>query len=239
MDFPKDASILKQFIALATTTDSLILDFFAGSCSTAQAVLELNHEDGGNRRFIMVQLPEPTGRDNYPNIAEVGKERIRKVITRMKQRADGQFKLNPGTPPQDLGFKVFKLAKPHIRPWDGGADRDPDTYADKLSLFNDPLAPGWTPENVLWEVALREGYGLNTRFVKKTLAGAAGSQNTIWEVADPDTGQQFVVCLDDEVRAELSRHCELTADTLLVCRDIALDDTAAANLSLQCRLKTI
>src|SRR5438067_6161203 len=102
-------------------------------------------------------------------------------------------------------------------------------------LFNDPLVPGWKAENVLWEVALREGYGLNSRFEKKALSNG----NTLYEVNDPDSGQSFAVCLDDAVRADLSRCYELTPDRLFVCRDMALDDTAAANLALQCRLKTI
>jgi adenine-specific DNA-methyltransferase len=90
---------------------------------------------------------------------------------------------------------------------------------------------------VLWEVALREGYSLNTRFEKKELPNG----NAVFEVTDPDKEppQAFTVCLDDEVRADLSKHLDLTSDRLVVCRDNALDDTAAANLALQCRLKTI
>jgi adenine-specific DNA-methyltransferase len=74
---------LKEFVRLVTDSDSLVLDFLAGSCTTAQAVLELNREDGGSRRFLMVQLPEPTGREDYPTIADIGKERIRRVIAKL------------------------------------------------------------------------------------------------------------------------------------------------------------
>ena len=132
---------------------------------------------------------------------------------------------------------MFKLAAPSIEPWVPDADRDPDRYAAKLQLFDDPLVPGWTAANVLWEVALREGFGLNTRFAARPLANG----NTVHEVTDPDKDppQTFAVCLDDEVRADLSRHYPLGPDALFVCRDRALDDTAAANLALQCRLKTI
>jgi adenine-specific DNA-methyltransferase len=136
---------------------------------------------------------------------------------------------------EDLGFKVFKLAAPHIRPWSNEGSRDADDYAAKLTMFNDPLVPGWTPEGILWEVALREGYSLNTRYEINVLSNSS----TVWEVTDPDSGQSFTVCLDDTVKADLSRVYELTPDRLLVCRDKALDDTAAANLALQCRLKTI
>ena len=132
---------------------------------------------------------------------------------------------------------MFKLAKPNIEQWVPDADRDPDSYAKKLGLFNDPLVPGWTPENVLWEVALREGIGLNSRFEKKQLADGI----TIYEITDPDKDppQTIAVCLDEQVRVDLSKHYPMNPDTLLICRDKALDDTAAANLALQCRLKTI
>jgi adenine-specific DNA-methyltransferase len=160
---------------------------------------------------------------------------MRRVIAQMENARNSQRDLEQREVPEDLGFKVFKLARPNIQQWNPDATRDPDAYAEKLSLFNDPLVAGWTAENVLWEVALREGYSLNTRFEKKTL----GNGNTIHEVFDSDTGQRFAVCLDDDIRADLSKHYELTPDSLLVCRDVALDDSAAANLALQCRLKTI
>jgi adenine-specific DNA-methyltransferase len=95
--------------------NSLVLDFFAGSCTTAQAVLEMNHEDGGRRRFLMVQLPVPTGNPELPTICEIGKARIRQVIARLKQtRAEGPD-LVEGQPPADLGFQVWQLlaASPH------------------------------------------------------------------------------------------------------------------------------
>jgi adenine-specific DNA-methyltransferase len=90
---------------------------------------------------------------------------------------------------------------------------------------------------VLWEVALREGFGLNSKFEKKE----PSEGTTIYEITDPgkDPPQTFAVCLDEHVRVDLSKHYPLSPDTLLVCRDKALDDTAAANLALQCRLKTI
>lgn len=120
------------------------------------------------------------------------------------------------------------------------SSRDPESYAKKLRLFDDPLVPGWKPENVLWEIALREGFGLNTKFVKKEVQAELAAY-TIYEVTDPDKDppQTFAVCLDAEVRVELSKHYPLNPDTLFICRDKALDDTAAANLALQCRLKTI
>lgn len=234
-DTAKPVKLLRRLLEIFAQTEGLMLDFFAGSCTLAQAVLELNREDGGNRQFLMVQLPEPTGNSDYPTIADIGKERIRRVIAKLKKESEGQLDLKDRNTPEDLGFKVFRLASPSIRPWTAERDRDVDAYERKLALFNEPLVSGWTAAHVLWEIALREGYSLNTRFEKKQLANGV----MLWEVSDPDSGQQFTVCLDGEVHADLSKHYELTADRLLVCRDSALDDTAAANLALQCRLKTI
>jgi adenine-specific DNA-methyltransferase len=234
--FPKPVNLVKHFLSYRwDDPNAIVLDFFSGSCTTAQAILELNREQGGNRKFIMVQLPEPTGRQDYPTIAEIGKERIRRGIAKLQKETSGKLDFTDGNTPEDLGFKVFKLTKPNIQQWVPDANRDPEDYSEKLSLFNDPLVTGWSPENVLWEIALREGFSLNTRFEKKKV----GNGNAIYEVTDPDSGQRFTVCLDDEIKANLSKHYELAPDHLFVCRDIALDDTAAANLALQCRLKTI
>lgn len=102
---PKPIALLKYLLAVGTArdTEDIVLDFFAGTGSTAHAVLQKNREDGGNRRFILVQLPEPTNRPDFATIAEIGKERIRRVSRRMK--AEGEQTTNA-----DLGFQVFKIA---------------------------------------------------------------------------------------------------------------------------------
>ena len=97
-DTPKPVKLIRRLIALASSGEDLVLDFFAGSCTTAQAVLEQNREDGGRRGFIVVQTPAPTGRADYPTIAEVGKERIRRAAARLEAR-----------PGEDVGFRVIRL----------------------------------------------------------------------------------------------------------------------------------
>ena len=137
---------------------------------------------------------------------------------------------------EDLGFKVFKLAESNYAGWHGVEDRTPAAYHDELDLYNDALRKGWTPENVLWEVAIKEGYSLNCRIEPVAVAG-----NTVYRVTDPekDPVQHFLACLDDELSPDIGKALGLTQDDLFVCRDRALDDTLAANLALQCRLKTI
>jgi adenine-specific DNA-methyltransferase len=237
IQFPKPVALLKKLINIGSNADEghIILDFFAGSGTTAQAVLELNREDGGDRRFVLVQLPEPTGNTKYPSITDIGKERIRRVIEKLAKDTQKGLDLKDRQQSEDVGFKVFKLAKPNIQQWSHDEERDPEAYSQKLALFNDPLVAGWKPENVIWEVALREGFGLKTQFALRDL----GNGNTVYDVIDPDSEQKFMICLDDKIPIDLSKHCELTLEHLFVCRDVALDDSAAANLALQCRLKTI
>jgi adenine-specific DNA-methyltransferase len=229
-DNPKPVRLLKRIVQLATEgqDEDIVLDFFAGSCTSAQAVLELNREDGGNRRFIMVQLPEPTGKKQFPTIAEIGKERIRRVVARMKKAREGQMPLDN---PEDLGFKVFKLARSNYKQWDG-TQPDTDAYARQAELFADPLVAGWQPENVLYEVALKEGYGLNVQLEETAV-------KDVQRVTDPDKGQSFYLTLAGKIVLKDLHPLDLKKDDLFICRDAALDDEAAANLALQCRLKTI
>ena len=233
--FPKPVKLIKHFLQIATKEDDLILDFFAGSSTTAQAVLELNRESGKNRRFIMVQLPEATPEDSdarnagYETISDIGKERIRRVITDMQEDEEH-------VESEDLGFKVFKLAESNYRSWNGVEEDTPESYTEQLRLFSgNPLIKDWIPENVIYEIALKEGYRLNCLIAQvKDI-----QRNTIFRVSSADQEQAFYICLDEELCQDDIDKLGLTTDDLFVCFDHALDDTQAANLALQCRLKTI
>ena len=170
--FPKPIALLRKMLSLrflpsSAVADDIVLDFFAGSCTTAHAVVNLNHEDGGNRRFIMVQFPEPTPSDSlarrggFDTIAEIGKERIRRVIQRIRDEDAG--KLTTGRDaPEDLGFRVFKLDRSNYRAWhdfDGSDVAELQTLFDR---FESPLVEGWEIENVLTEVMLMEGFPLDS-----------------------------------------------------------------------------
>jgi len=119
-DNPKDHEIIARIIRYTTGTNDLILDFFAGSATTAQAIFDLNRAESSDRRFILVQLPEPVDKTEssgqnaskmgLETIAEIGKERIRRVIKQMKAEGEGQLPVETRETPEDLGFKVFKLA---------------------------------------------------------------------------------------------------------------------------------
>jgi adenine-specific DNA-methyltransferase len=267
-DFPKDYRVLERIAALLLTEHDTLLDFFAGTCSSAQAVMQLNRDLSKSARFVMVQIPEPVEADSragaagFASIADIGKERIRRVLTGMKQERSSQMRVGEGAATEDLGVRVFKLSVSNMKPWKGADEKDPEKYAKTMEMFLDPLVEGWKPENVIAEVALKEaGFGLNCRVEEvepqmnaderrlgsepkpKTSVGvnrrASAVAPTVYRVTDEDKEQFFYICLDDKVRLEDVKFLNLTRDMLFVCRDVALDDETAANLALQCRLRTI
>jgi adenine-specific DNA-methyltransferase len=103
--------------------DTIVLDFFAGAGVTAQAVMEQNRVDGGKRKFILVQLPEPTGRSDYPTIVSITKERTRRAIEKLNGEDQGALDLNHASE-QDRGFRVFKLAESNFKNWDAEISKD-------------------------------------------------------------------------------------------------------------------
>lgn len=175
-NFPKPSKLIKHLLDMAThetkEKSDIILDFFAGSSSTAQAVLDLNQVDGGNRRFIMVQLPEQTSKKSeayqagYQSIADIAKERIRRVIANIKKASDGKLELDKKK--QDLGFKVFKLDKSSFKAWDG---TDPDNLDAQLQLGVDRVDARSTDEDILYEIMLKDGFMLTEKPEIKTIDG--------------------------------------------------------------------
>jgi adenine-specific DNA-methyltransferase len=232
LQFPKPVGLMKILVTQATAGNDLIMDFFAGSCTTAQAVLEVNHEDGGSRRYVMVQFPEETDIKKFPTIAEIGKERIRRVVKRMRE-AGGDDIWGKGN--EDLGLRVFRLAESHFKRWTGVESTEPEAYMAQMEMFKDPLVEHSKDEHVIWEVALKEGYSLNSRIDR--LPGI--EENTVFLVSDSDKEQSFRICLDDRLKVETVKKLDLKTSDLFICRDVAIDDGLPANLALQCRLKTI
>ncbi len=242
-DNPKPLEWLQRIIGYLTHKTDIILDFFAGSCTTAHAVLQQNREDGGNRQFIMVQLPEPTPPDSpaqqagYATIADIGKERIRRVIRKLQAEGNGQLPLPEGAP-EDLGFRVFKLARSHFRPW----QPLPPGQADMLkTLFEQsPLVEGWTREGLLSEILLLEGFPLDSRL---TRLEKDFPQNAVWRVHHPDLAHELVLCLDETLQpATVKRLLAgdlLRREDIFICLDSALTDEAKVRLDDRLRLKVI
>jgi adenine-specific DNA-methyltransferase len=236
LDSVKPTRLIQRMLTIGTSAENgdIVLDFFSGSSTTGHAVIKQNREDGGRRRYIGVQFPEPlpVPESKLKTLADVGKERLRAVIAKKAEAAQGDLDLKDETPE---GFRVFKLVPSNMKRWPGIASKDPEVYTQELLKFADPLVPGWESEGLIWEVSLREGYSLTSRVEK--LAGMDG--RTFWRVTDSDRDQFFYACFDTSLTLEAVAPFKLTREILFVCRDQALDDTLAANLALQCRLKVV
>lgn len=239
LDTVKPPRLIKRMLQISTaaTAGDIVLDFFAGSGTTAHGVLAQNNDDGGNRRFICVQLPErlPIEEKRLKTLSDIARTRIREVVQELTTRESQKLKLNSGGAADDRGFRAFKLAVSNYRPWTGTPEKNAETYGKTMGLYTDPLAPGWKPENVIWEVVIKEGFDLNSSIEK--LSELKG--NTVYQVSDSEKGQTFRICLDDALKPATIKALSLGKDNLFICRDKALDDEAAANVALQCRLKTI
>jgi len=163
-DYPKPVDFVKQLVRAASSPHGgdIILDFFSGSGTTAEAVLRQNAEDGGDRRFIMVQLPEKTGRPDLPTIAAVTRERVRRAGRLIRKEADGD------ADHLDTGFRAFRLGGSHFREWEPEADT---LLSQDLELFVDNLDPVATDEQIVHEILLKAGVRLDTSLETVALPG--------------------------------------------------------------------
>ena len=198
---PKPAQLVRRMLEHACNgPGDIILDFFAGSGVTAQAAIELNLEDGGSRKFILVQLPEPVERGSnaakagFSTIAEIGKERIRRVIAKARQASDGELDLDQRGV-ADLGFKVFRLDRSNFRTWDGlGDPADADELERQLELHVDHRRSDRTPDDIAHEILLKAGFPLSTRVETIALAGS-----DVFSVEDG----ALLICLEKHITSEL------------------------------------
>ena len=169
---PKPVKLINRILELSARKDDFVLDFFSGSGTTAHAVLDLNKGDGGNRKFICVQLPENCDekteafKAGYKTIAEIGKERIRRVIKKIKKEQDGKLDLDGAIGKQDLGFKVFKLQQSNFKIWRSGIENEKQ-LVKQLQKHLEPLDEHAKTENVLYELLLKSGNPLTSKIDKK------------------------------------------------------------------------
>lgn len=223
-DTEKHIDLMERLLGWMTSGNDIVVDFFAGSGTTAHAVLDLNRKDGGNRKFILVQLPEPTGGDDYASIADITKERARRVIKKLNDEdsteTPGLFDEN--TPPQDLGFRVFKLTESNFKPWNAELPQEASALERQLELHVDHLREGRTADDILYEILLKSGYPLTAPMEKVSLKG-----KTIYSVA----GGLFLICLEKELTLDLIRSMAEMKPQRVVCLDegFAGNDQLKAN----------
>ena len=222
-DTPKPVRLIRRLIKMAESPshDDIILDFFAGSGTTGHAAIEQNTEDAGNRRYILVQLPEPLGRTDYKFLSQVTAERLRRAGKKIRE----ENPLFAG----DLGFRVFKLASSNIRAW----EPDRDKLAETLEASIEHLKTDRTEQDILFELLLKLGLDLCVPIEQKKIAG---------KQVHAIGGGVMLVCLPETIkRAEVEAlalgivawHKALApaGDSTCVFRDSAFaDDVAKTNL---------
>lgn len=205
--YPKPSSLVKFFCKICNNRNAIILDFFSGSATTAHAVMKLNAEDGGHRKFIMVQLPEVTDEKSearkagYVNICDIGKERIRRAGKKVKeevgQAADGL----------DTGFRVLKLDSSNME----DVFYTPDKFdPSQLDGLVDNIKADRTPEDLLFQVMLDLGIELSSKIEQKDIAG-----KKVFSVDD----DYLLACFDKEVNETTIEEMAKLLPTHLVIRD--------------------
>ena len=202
--YPKPVRLLKRCMQLYSNNsgeNDIILDFFSGSATAAHAVMQLNAEDGGDRRFIMVQLPEVCGekteayKAGYNNICEIGKERIRRAGEKIKAEIEEEnVQLKIGEEPKkvpDIGFRVFKLDSSNLKKWQPDYDDLEKTLLDSIENYED----GRSELDVVYEIILKMGLDLTYPVDELDVNG-----RTIYSVAFG----ALMICLDDHITKEIA-----------------------------------
>ena len=217
-DYTKPIKLIYNLVKSNFTEEGIILDFFSGSATTAHAVMQLNSEDGGNRKFIMVQLPEKTDEKNeafkagYKNICEIGKERIRRAGKKIKEESPLT------TQDLDTGFRVLKLDSTNMQ--DIYYSPKDISQADLFSQV-DNVKPDRTGEDLLFQVMLELGATLDSKIETTTVAG-----KTIYNVAEG----YLVACFDPDVTDDVVKSIAQMQPAYAVLRDTSMkDDSTATN----------
>jgi adenine-specific DNA-methyltransferase len=224
-DTPKPTRLVERMLRLATTTSDgdIVVDFFAGSGTTAQAVLELNLEDGGNRRFILVQLPEPLAKPDeaLKTIADICKERVRRVLKKLDSEVKDKLDLK-GQQKANRGFRVFKLAESNFKPWNAEAPKDAGALGEQLELHINHVREDRVATDILYELLLKSGFPLTTPVETKSVAG-----KVVYCVA----GGALIICLETSLTLELVRGVGDMKPERVVCLDegFAGNDQLKAN----------
>ncbi len=218
-DNPKPSRLIKKMLQLSTNKDTndIVLDFFAGSGTTGQAILELNEEDSGNRKFILAQLPQPVEKENFSKISEITISRLKTVINRIKSKQ---------------GFKVFKLEKSNYKIWENYEGKNEKELKSQLEIFKSPLIIGYKDIDLIYECIIKEGYNLNSKIEKTDT-----KTNKVFRIIDKELS--FYICLDKEINNKTIDELKLKKEDMFICLDDALDDSKKKNLSIQCNLKVI
>ncbi len=217
--FAKPAGLVERLLTWLADPEAVVLDFFAGSGTTGHAIMQLNAKDGGSRRFILVQLPEPAEGD-FTNIAQITRERIRRAAQAIAADRSGKLDLDSHGP-LDLGFRSYRLTDSNFVPW-SGAGADDASVARQIELIADNLVPDRTAEDILTEVLLKAGYELTVPVERLDLAG-----QEVFSVADG----ALLVCLERPLTIAVIEAMAARDPAQIVCLDAGFggDDALKVN----------
>jgi adenine-specific DNA-methyltransferase len=247
--YPKPIYLLKQLVQVATKGSGIVLDFFAGSCTTAHAVMQLNAEDGGNRKFICVQLAEPCEQETeafkagFKTIADIGKERIRRAAKKIKKDAEGNLKFDKNR--LDLGFKVLKLEQSNFKQWRENV-KTGEELKEQMKMFVDNTTKGAKPDDMLFEIILKNSrFDLNVKVSKESFDGVdyykLATENKDFSATEgtehtEKTNKDFeIVCLAPKITKKLIDKVLSQKPEKFTCLDIAFkdNDQLKTNTALQ------
>lgn len=233
--FPKPIELIKRFISISALYNDIVLDFFAGSCTTAHAVMALNAEDGGNRKFICVQLAEPCEEESeafkagFKTIADIGKERIRRAAKKIREETKGKLDFDKGR--LDLGFKVFKLEQSNFKQWRENV-KEPTEFKRQLWEMVDNVKKGAAGEDMLFEIILKNSrFDLNVKTEKGNFDGVEYYCLT----AENAEKNIEIVCLAGRITKKFVDKVLKDKPERFTCLDIAFkdNDQLKTNTALQ------
>lgn len=228
-DFSKPVELMQRCLAISTSNDDIILDFFSGSATTAHAVMQLNAEDGGNRRFILVQLPElcdeksEAYKAGYKTICEIGKERIHRAGKKILEEHT-QVTMDADKSPLDVGFRVFKLDTSNLKTWDATLieNEQLDLLYQRMNSMIHRVKPERTDLDMIYEIMLKLGVPPTYSVIPFSI-----NNKTVYGVGDDCL---LLVCLAENVQPEdVEQMTEYAPAKIIISRDSFADDTAMAN----------
>lgn len=220
-DYTKPVKLIMQLLRIGTKPSDIILDYFSGSATTAHAVMQLNAEDGGNRKFIMVQIPEETDekseayKNEYKTICEIGKERIRRAGKKILE----ENKDKEGIEDLDIGFKVFKLDTTNIKEWDDTV-QDIEEIKQMAMALDNPIKEDRSQEDVVYEILLKYGVDLTMPIEEIEIMGS--------KVYSVGFGY-LMICLEKDISLDLIEAIGEQKPNRVVLYDNGLDNESKTN----------
>ena len=240
-DYSKPTSLIEFLISFATKDNDIILDFFSGSATTAHAVMQLNAEDGGNRKFVCVQLPElcdeksEAYKAGYKTICEIGEERIRRAGQKILEGQDTQIAMgDEEKKPLDIGFKVFRLDTSNLKLWDSTpitGDNQLEMFTERMNSMIESIKDDRSDMDVIYEIMLKMGVPLDTAVQYIEIDG-----KIVYIVGD----FLLMIALYNDITAEDIDAMAAYAPAKIVCAEQGFkDDTALSNAHYILRDKQI